>query len=159
MMNCRDCSSSVSLRDAMCPRCGRFLIADRPPEYQRERSAVVVIVIALVLDLIALVTSVTYREARQYQGHAIRAQAQNDVRAIHPAAEKWRAEHLNECPTMEILQRDEEISRSSKITDPWDSPYRIDCTANETFVRSYGRDRKRGTADDIVVPYGPEMRV
>ena len=55
----------------------------------------------------------------------------------------------------EQLRAEKELSATSKITDPWDTPYQIRCAEDETYVLSYGPDKKEGTADDIKIPDAP----
>ena len=44
------------------------------------------------------------------------------------------------------------IDSTSKITDAWDSPFKITCEDDEIFVFSAGPDKHEGTKDDIRVP-------
>jgi hypothetical protein len=84
---------------------------------------------------------------------AQRSQAKIDARTLLPVADKWRSDHPHEdCPTPERLRSEREISSSSKLTDPWDHPYVIECEAASVAVRSAGPDGKLHSPDDIVVP-------
>ena len=53
---------------------------------------------------------------------------------------------------MELLQEKKEISQAPKITDPWETPYKIVCGDEAVWVISFGADKKEGTADDIRIP-------
>jgi general secretion pathway protein G len=79
------------------------------------------------------------------------------ARTLRQAAEQWRAEHASDqCPTPQMLMQEKAIDSASKITDAWDSPFKIICEDNETIVTSAGPDKKEGTADDIRVPEAPK---
>ena len=81
-------------------------------------------------------------------------QARNDMRALHPAAEKWVADHpQNPCPSFEELVIAKEISAASRNVDPWQHPYLIRCGGHEEVrIESAGPDGQFGTYDDVVVP-------
>jgi general secretion pathway protein G len=76
----------------------------------------------------------------------------NSAIALHQAAELWRTSHTSECPTAERLKAEKEIASTAKITDAWDSPYKIVCEEDSLTVISFGPDKKEGTQDDIRVP-------
>ena len=122
---------------------------------------IVVIVIACLLVIglvvVAIATIGVAAVARPRLASAQRSHAQVDARTLHPAAEKYRADHPTDpCPTVEILREKGEVSRSSKLTDPWDTPYQIVCKGDDdVVVVSWGPDKKEGTADDIRVPASP----
>jgi hypothetical protein len=82
-------------------------------------------------------------------------QAKNDIMTIMPIAEKWQVDHAGACTTMEELKREKEISASSKITDPWQHVYRIECSNDVVRVSSDGPDGKPGTKDDITQASAP----
>lgn len=75
--------------------------------------------------------------------------ARTSAHAIQAAADLWRVDHADDCPTAAQLEADGELSPSSTIDDPWGMPYVIDCTSSTTSVRSFGPDRTDGTADDV----------
>jgi len=111
---------------------------------------IVLAIIGLIAGGVAVVAIPKYAEAQKKQ-------AKNDVLAIHPVAEKYRVDHsasAGSCVTAEQLKAEKELSPGSKITDPWDTPYAIRCAEDETFVISFGPDKKEGTADDIKIPEG-----
>ena len=109
---------------------------------------IVLAIVGLIAGGVAVVAIPKYAEAQKKQ-------AKNDVIAIHPIAEKYRVDHPGNCVTVEQLRTEKELSASSKITDPWDTPYQIRCAEDETYVLSYGPDKKEGTADDIKIPDAP----
>lgn len=81
------------------------------------------------------------------------SRARVDCMALHPVAEKWRVDHPAECPTVERLRAEKELSASSDVRDPWGNLYEIRCADDDTFVSSRGPDAQAGTADDIIIPY------
>ncbi|MBX3233666.1 MAG: prepilin-type N-terminal cleavage/methylation domain-containing protein [Labilithrix sp.] len=108
---------------------------------------IVLAIVGLIAGGVAVVAIPKYAEAQKKQ-------AKNDVLAIHPVAEKYRVDHPGSCVTVEQLKAEKELSPGSKITDPWDTPYKINCADDETYVLSAGPDKKEGTADDIRIPEG-----
>jgi general secretion pathway protein G len=106
---------------------------------------IVLAIVGLIAGGVAVVAIPKYAEAQKKQ-------AKNDVIAIHPIAEKYRVDHAGTCPTVEQLRAEKELSASSKITDPWETPYQIRCADDDTYVLSFGPDKKEGTADDIKIP-------
>lgn len=107
---------------------------------------IVLAIVGLIAGGVAVVAVPKYAEAQKKQ-------AQTDARTIHPAAEKYRVDHTgDQCPTVELLREKKELSQASKITDPWDTPYKIVCGDEDTMVMSFGPDKKENTADDIRIP-------
>lgn len=123
---------------------------------QRMRRAaargVTLIEILIVLAIIGLIAGGVAAVAIPRFAEAQKKQARNDVIAIHPIAEKYRVDHPGQCVTVEQLRAEKELAASSKITDPWDTPYAIRCADDDTYVLSFGPDKKEGTADDIKIP-------
>lgn len=113
---------------------------------------VTLIEILIVLAIVGLIAGGVAVVAIPKFAQAQKDTAKNDVRTIHPIAEKYRLDHPGQCPTVEQLRAERELSAASKITDPWDTPYAIRCADDETFVLSFGPDKKEGTADDIRIP-------
>jgi general secretion pathway protein G len=107
---------------------------------------IVLAIVGLIAGGVAVVAVPKYAEAQKKQ-------AQTDARTIHPAAEKYRVDHPgDQCPTVELLREKKELSQASKITDPWDTPYKIICGEEDVMVMSFGPDKKENTADDIRIP-------
>lgn len=113
---------------------------------------VTLIEILIVLAIIGLIAGGVAVVAIPKFAQAQKDTAKNDCRTIHPVAEKYRVDHPGQCPTVEQLRAERELGATSKITDPWDTPYAIRCEEDETFVVSFGPDKKEGSADDIRVP-------
>ncbi len=107
---------------------------------------IVLAIVGLIAGGVAVVAVPKYAESQKNQ-------AKNDARTIHPVAEKWRVDHPGDnCPTVELLRDKKELSQASKVTDPWDSPYKINCGEDEIQVVSFGPDKKENTNDDIRIP-------
>jgi general secretion pathway protein G len=118
---------------------------------------VTLIEILIVLAIVGLIAGGIAVVAVPKFAQAQKDQAKNDTRAIHPIAEKYRVDHPGQCPTVEQLRAEKEISATAKITDPWDTPYKIICADDETYIVSYGPDKKENTNDDIRMPeFGTE---
>lgn len=80
-------------------------------------------------------------------------QARNDAQTLKLVAEKWRGDHgPSWCPTLEGLVHDHEISRHSRLDDPWGHRYELRCEGDDTRAASAGPDGRFGTPDDIVEP-------
>ena len=107
---------------------------------------IVLAIVGLIAGGVAVVAVPKYQESQKNQ-------AKIDARTIHPVAEKYRVDHPGEpCPTVELLRDKKELSAASKITDPWDTPYKIVCGDEDVSVLSLGPDKKEGTNDDIRIP-------
>ena len=106
---------------------------------------IVLAIVGLIAGGVAVVAVPKYQESQKNQ-------AKIDARTIHPVAEKYKVDHPGVCPTVEQLRAEKELSAASKITDPWDSPYKIVCGDEELYVISFGPDKKENTNDDIRIP-------
>jgi general secretion pathway protein G len=113
---------------------------------------VTLIEILIVLAIVGLIAGgVAVVAVPQFAAARIK-QARIDSQTIHPVAEKYRMDHPGECPTVELLKEKKELSPGSKITDPWDVPYKVVCNDEDVIVSSAGPDTKEGTKDDIRIP-------
>jgi general secretion pathway protein G len=69
------------------------------------------------------------------------------------ATMQWKAVHPSEdCPTVDQLKTEKDLDTGFNLKDPWGSPYKLSCDADEITCTSAGPDRKEGTDDDIRVP-------
>ncbi len=117
-----------------------------------RRRGVTLIEILIVLAIVGLIAgSVAVFAIPKFQ-QAQKDTTRNSAIALHQAAELWRTSHGTECPTAERLKSEREISSTAKITDAWDTPYKLVCDDDSLTVISFGPDKKEGTADDIRVP-------
>lgn len=106
---------------------------------------IVLAIVGLIAGGVAVVAVPKYQESQKNQ-------AKIDARTIHPVAEKYKVDHPGQCPTVEQLRAEKELSAASKITDPWDTPYKIVCGDEDLYVVSFGPDKKENTNDDIRIP-------
>jgi general secretion pathway protein G len=106
---------------------------------------IVLAIVGLIAGGVAVVAVPKYQESQKNQ-------AKIDARTIHPVAEKYRVDHPGVCPTVEQLRAEKELSAASKITDPWDTPYKIICGDEDVIVLSAGPDKREGSPDDIRIP-------
>jgi general secretion pathway protein G len=107
---------------------------------------IVVVILGLIAGGVAIAVLPRLKESQ------IRL-TQTSARSLRQAAETWRASHpSDQCPTPQVMLQDRTIDSASKVTDAWDSPYKITCEEDETIVSSAGPDKKDGTADDIRIP-------
>lgn len=110
---------------------------------------IVVSIIAMVAAGVAVVAIPKMKEA-QIQS------AETGARVIRSAVSQWQlAENeYSECPNVSRLIQDKQLDAGQSTTDPWGEEYEIACVDDEVVVNSKGPDKKKGTADDIVVPKG-----
>lgn len=107
---------------------------------------IVLAIVGLIAGGVAVVAVPKFQESQKNQ-------AKIDARTLHPVAEKYRVDHTGDpCPTVELLRDKKELSAASKITDPWDTPYKILCTEEDVMIVSFGPDKKENTKDDIRIP-------
>jgi hypothetical protein len=77
--------------------------------------------------------------------------ARSACSTIRQATILWMAVNPGRgCPNVDELKVDLDAAFGSR--DPWGGGYEIRCFDDEIICVSPGRDRKRGTEDDIVVP-------
>jgi general secretion pathway protein G len=52
------------------------------------------------------------------------------------------------CPTIQDLVNAKKLEKG-KTDDPWGTPYKVECADGEIHIRSFGRDKKENTGDDV----------
>jgi hypothetical protein len=66
----------------------------------------------------------------------------------------WRLEQggRTRCPTLRDLSTapSSGFDRNTMATDPWGTPYEVDCLGGTVRLRSLGPDKRPETADDIL---------
>jgi general secretion pathway protein G len=107
---------------------------------------IVVVILGLIAGGVAVAVFPKFKEAQ------IKT-TKTSAMELRRATEMWRGLHASDqCPSLEQLRTDKALDTASKLTDAWDSPFKISCEDDETIVASNGPDKKEGTADDIRVP-------
>jgi general secretion pathway protein G len=106
---------------------------------------IVVVILGLIAGAVAMAVFPQSAKAKVQLTHA-------NAAALRRAADVWRSEHSDgACPTPAQLVSDKVVDRGTKLDDPWGSPFKIICNADETSVASLGPDAKESD-DDIVEP-------
>jgi len=79
-------------------------------------------------------------------------QAFRSAQLIRNAAESWRREHAQGCPTVSVLKHEAYLEPEAAADDPWGHRFRLNCSDDRVTVSSLGRDGKPNTEDDVRVP-------
>jgi len=109
----------------------------------------VLVVIAIMSILTAVVAFAVVPMYRESQKKTARLSAAS----LRRLAGTWKLNHSGEeCPDFAGLRKEKLIDQESSATDPWGSPYVINCVDDDIVVVSAGPDKKTGTADDITAP-------
>ncbi|HWL85363.1 MAG TPA: prepilin-type N-terminal cleavage/methylation domain-containing protein [Polyangiaceae bacterium] len=106
---------------------------------------IVLAIIGLIAGGIAMTAIPKFKQAQIQTTH-------QSAQQLRQAAEMWRTTNASECPTVERLKQEKQLEATSKLTDAWDSQFKIICDDDDTTVMSPGPDKKEGTPDDIRVP-------
>lgn len=109
-----------------------------------------VMIVVVILGLIS--TGVAVAVLPRLKEASIKT-SKSSAMVLRQAAEQWRGTNAGDkCPTAQMLQQEKLIDSASKITDAWETPFKVICEDEETYVVSFGPDKKEGTQDDIRVP-------
>lgn len=129
-------------------------LVDRAARLRRRARArgVTLIEILIVLAIVGLIAGGIAVAVIPKFAQAQKETTRNSAKALQQVADLWRTTHPGECPTAQRLKSEKEIGSSSKVTDAWDTPFKIVCDDDTTVVVSFGPDKKEGTADDIREP-------
>jgi len=76
--------------------------------------------------------------------------ARVDARAMQAAARMYAMDNPGACPTVDDLVAGGFVDPSRDMTDPWGSPFRIECGPEGPRVASDGPDGEPGGGDDVV---------
>jgi hypothetical protein len=78
--------------------------------------------------------------------------AVRDAAQIQQAAEHWRKQNPEGCPTLSVLLDERELTARTSVEDPWGGRYKVRCEQGQISVTSAGKDRRVGTEDDVRYP-------
>lgn len=78
--------------------------------------------------------------------------SRSDANQVQVAAQSFRAQHAEGCPTLSLLEEEHFLDRAAREDDAWGNRFRIHCDADHISVSSAGADGKPNTSDDIRVP-------
>lgn len=108
--------------------------------------------ILVVITLIALLSGAVGMSVMNHLNETKIKVAGLDAAAVRQAA---RVFELNEgrCPTMDQLLDSEALDEEARTTDPWETPFRLECSGGPRAT-SAGPDREFGTGDDITSAQG-----
>lgn len=101
---------------------------------------------------LALCTGVLWA-ATDTQDRDRTAEAERAAQTLRGAAESWRRDNPNGCPTVSVLKHEAYLEPEARTDDPWGQRFQLRCGDDRVIVVSPGRDGKPNTADDIRVPH------
>ncbi|HTA91963.1 MAG TPA: hypothetical protein VK745_20430 [Polyangiaceae bacterium] len=78
--------------------------------------------------------------------------SRTDAGQIQAAAESFRAQHSDGCPTLTELAEERFLSEDARQDDAWGNRFHVRCDDDQIVVSSAGPDGVLNTADDIRVP-------
>jgi general secretion pathway protein G len=117
---------------------------------RRNVSGMTLVEIMVVIIIMAMIATAVGVAVIPKLNQAKVNQARTDAATVAGAVNMWLADHNgNDCPTMEELIENGDISRNQNHKDPWDHDFQISCEGREPEVHSAGPDGNFGTDDDI----------
>ncbi len=117
----------------------------------RSRGVTPIAAALAVLALGAGASGLWWAESQSSSGEA-EAASRSDANQIQIAAQRFRAQHSDGCPTLSLLEEDRFLDRSAREDDAWGNRFRVQCESGESVVSSAGPDGQSGNSDDIRVP-------
>jgi general secretion pathway protein G len=82
-------------------------------------------------------------------GREAEASSRSDANQIQLAAQSFRAQHSDGCPTLSQLEEEHLLDRGARQDDAWGNRFRVRCADDDLVVSSAGPDGVRGNSDDI----------
>jgi general secretion pathway protein G len=121
--------------------------------YARGRGLTLV-ELMVVITLIGLLTAAIGVAVFHFLGEGKRKTATIACNHLRATVQAHLAAHGDEaeCPTPAAMSAAGELDATFNASDPWGTPYRIECSERETVAVSAGPDRAFGSDDDIRVP-------
>ena len=81
------------------------------------------------------------------------SESETTARMLRDATRTWQAvTRVATCPTIGDLNRSQILDPGTTATDAWGNSFQLQCSSAGVRVTSAGRDRERGSEDDVVVP-------
>ena len=85
-------------------------------------------------------------------GEDAETSSRSDANQIQIAAQNFRTQHSEGCPTLSQLEEEHFLDRSAREDDAWGSRFRVRCDGDAVSVSSAGPDGKANSPDDIRAP-------
>jgi hypothetical protein len=85
-------------------------------------------------------------------GEDAETSSRSDANQIQIAAQGFRAQHSEGCPTISQLEEEHFLDRAARTDDAWGNRFRVRCTGDTLSVASAGPDGKANSSDDIRAP-------
>jgi general secretion pathway protein G len=123
-----------------------------PRQCRHRRRGVTLFEVLIVIAILSLLSSGIALAVLHYLEKARVDTAKLETKQILTAVNLWRADHPGECPSVAGLVNAGALQRSERPGDPWDGPYRVECSGDAVTVASRGKDQQWGTEDDIRAP-------
>ncbi len=117
----------------------------------RARGVTPVAAALAVLALGAGASGLWWAESKS-SSHDAEAASRSDANQVQIAAQGFRAQHSDGCPTLSLLEEERFLDRSAREDDAWGNRFRVRCENGELSVSSAGPDGLPGNSDDIRVP-------
>jgi general secretion pathway protein G len=119
----------------------------------RRRRGVTLFEVLIVVAILAMVAGgVAFFALPRFQDAQVKT-AESAARVIRQAAQSWQvSNNEGSCPTVSQLVQDKLLDPGQNTADPWGQAFVISCTEDDVVVMSTGRDKKKGTKDDITMP-------
>jgi general secretion pathway protein G len=130
----------------------RFRCAQKSMRRAAERGVTLFEVLIVVAILAMVAGGVAVFALPQFEKAQIKT-AESGARVIRDAVNTWRMSTGEaSCPTVSQLIEERILDKAQNTNDPWNQAYAITCTEDDVIVTSAGKDKKKGSPDDISVP-------
>ena len=85
-------------------------------------------------------------------GEDAETSSRSDANQIQIAAQSFRTQHSEGCPTLSLLEEEHFLDRAAREDDAWGNRFRVHCDGDTLTVTSAGPDGKANSSDDIRAP-------
>jgi hypothetical protein len=122
----------------------------RSHSHSRYRSRGVTPVAAAVAALaVGLSASGLWWAESRSAGEDAETSSRSDANQIQIAAQSFRAQHSEGCPTLSQLAEEHFLDRAARQDDAWGNRFRVHCDSDQISVSSAGPDGEANSKDDI----------